>query len=62
MMDRPPLRLLIGSDAVFLAESFAAARAAEDAQWRTLSLSTDFDGLPPFAETAIARMLAPAGL
>jgi NAD(P)-dependent dehydrogenase (short-subunit alcohol dehydrogenase family) len=58
-MDEPPLRLLLGSDAVFLAERFAAARADEDAQWRGLSLSTDFDGLPPFSESSAARLLAP---
>jgi NAD(P)-dependent dehydrogenase (short-subunit alcohol dehydrogenase family) len=53
----PPLRLLLGSDAVFLAGMFAAARAAEDANWRTLSLSTDFDGLPDFSQTPVAQML-----
>ena len=37
----PPLRLLLGSDAVFLAGAVAAARAAEDAKWKPLSLSTD---------------------
>lgn len=39
----PPLRLLLGSDAVFLAGLAAAARAEEDAKWKTLSVSTDFD-------------------
>ncbi|MFC5743322.1 oxidoreductase [Dyella tabacisoli] len=42
----PPLRLLLGSDAVFLAEQQSARVAAEDAKWRTLSLSTDFDSSP----------------
>src|ERR1700686_1197438 len=42
---RPPLRLLLGSDAVFLASVFSAARAKEDAEWKEISLSTDFDGL-----------------
>jgi NAD(P)-dependent dehydrogenase (short-subunit alcohol dehydrogenase family) len=54
----PPLRLLIGSDAVFLAGIFAAARAREDAKWQALSVSTDFDGLPEFAQTPVAQMLA----
>ena len=54
----PPLRLLLGSDAVFLAGVVAAKRAEEDAKWKALSLSTDFDGLGDFAETPIARMLA----
>jgi len=55
----PPVRLLLGSDAVFLAGANAAARAEEDAKWKALSLSTDFDGLGDFAETPIARMLTP---
>ncbi len=53
----PPLRLLLGSDAVFVAEIAAKARAEEDAAWRALSVSTDADGVPPFAETPIARFL-----
>jgi hypothetical protein len=36
---------------------FAAARVEEDARWRALSLSTDFDGLPDFSVTPVARML-----
>jgi NAD(P)-dependent dehydrogenase (short-subunit alcohol dehydrogenase family) len=55
---QPPLRLLMGSDAVFLAGQFAAARAREDAKWRALSASTDFDGLGDFADTPIAKQLA----
>jgi NAD(P)-dependent dehydrogenase (short-subunit alcohol dehydrogenase family) len=58
-LETPPGRLLLGSDAVFLAGVQAAARAEEDAKWRELSVSTDYDGLPDFAETPIARMLAP---
>ena len=53
----PPLRLLLGSDAVFLAGVVAAARAAEDAKWKPLSLSTDYEGLVDFAETPIAKVL-----
>jgi NAD(P)-dependent dehydrogenase (short-subunit alcohol dehydrogenase family) len=47
---QPPLRLLLGSDAVHLAEQQLANVAAEDAKWRTLSLSTDFDLSPQAAE------------
>jgi hypothetical protein len=54
---KEPPRLLIGSDAEFLAGVFAAARVEEDARWRALSLSTDFDGLPDFSVTPVARML-----
>ena len=53
----PPLRLLLGSDAVFLAGVVASTRMAEDAKWKALSESTDFDGLVDFAETAIAKRL-----
>jgi NAD(P)-dependent dehydrogenase (short-subunit alcohol dehydrogenase family) len=55
----PPARLLLGSDAVWLAPQIAAARAAEDATWRDLSLSTDRDGLPDFTGTEVARMVRP---
>jgi hypothetical protein len=42
---------------VFLAGVVASARMAEDAKWKALSVSTDFDGLVDFAETAIAKRL-----
>jgi NAD(P)-dependent dehydrogenase (short-subunit alcohol dehydrogenase family) len=54
---QPPLRLLLGSDAVFLAEALAAARAAEDANWRPLGASIDFDGSVDFAETPLAKAI-----
>jgi NAD(P)-dependent dehydrogenase (short-subunit alcohol dehydrogenase family) len=53
----PPLRLLLGSDAVFMAEVVAKARAQEDSAWRAVSLSTDADGIPTFAETPVAQYL-----
>lgn len=40
---QPPVRLLIGSDAVALAAAAAAVRAAENARWKALSVSTDYD-------------------
>lgn len=40
---KPPVRLLVGSDAVAGAAAAAAARAEEDARWKSLSTSTDFD-------------------
>jgi NAD(P)-dependent dehydrogenase (short-subunit alcohol dehydrogenase family) len=52
---RPPVRLLLGSDAVFLAAAAATERAGEDARWKALSLSTDFDGLGDFALTERAK-------
>lgn len=41
---QPPVRLLIGTDAVFLAAAAAAERGEEDARWKALSVSTDYDG------------------
>lgn len=40
---QPPVRLLMGSDAVQFAAAAAAERAAEDARWKALSMSTDYD-------------------
>jgi NAD(P)-dependent dehydrogenase (short-subunit alcohol dehydrogenase family) len=42
-LDEPPVRLLLGSDAVQYAALAAQARAAEDAKWQDLSVSTDHD-------------------
>ncbi len=55
----PPLRLLIGTDAVFLAGLFLDARREEDEKWRALSSSTDYDGMVDFADTPLAKQLAP---
>ncbi len=41
-IEAPPLRLLLGSDAVYLAGLTGAQRAEEDERWKHLSLSTDF--------------------
>jgi NAD(P)-dependent dehydrogenase (short-subunit alcohol dehydrogenase family) len=49
--DRLPAHLLIGSDAVRFAGEAEATRAADAAQWREISLSTDFD-----APTALPSM------
>jgi hypothetical protein len=53
----PPMRLLLGSDAVFMADLLAKVRADEDAAWQKRSLSTDADGTCPFAETPVAQYL-----
>lgn len=39
---QPPLRLLLGSDAVRFVEQADRAKAAADLQWRHLSVSTDY--------------------
>jgi NAD(P)-dependent dehydrogenase (short-subunit alcohol dehydrogenase family) len=44
-LDQPPVRLLLGSDAVRFAGQVASARAESDARWRELSVSTDYDDL-----------------
>jgi NAD(P)-dependent dehydrogenase (short-subunit alcohol dehydrogenase family) len=42
-VNEPPLRLLLGSDAVRLADLDNQARIETDRKWRELSLSTDFE-------------------
>jgi hypothetical protein len=54
-MDEPPLRLLLGSDAVAYAEAAAQVRAADDASWRNLSLSTDRGDLRPTTALGSSR-------
>ncbi len=53
--DNPPLKLLIGTEAVVIAKAVAARQDAEDAAWESLSNSTDEDGATPFGETEIGR-------
>lgn len=50
----PPLRLVLGSDAVRYAAAVERARAETDARWRDVSLSTDHD-------TATEAQLNPLG-
>jgi NAD(P)-dependent dehydrogenase (short-subunit alcohol dehydrogenase family) len=42
-IEEPPLRLLLGSDAVGIVERADLARMEADRKWRELSVSTDFD-------------------
>jgi NAD(P)-dependent dehydrogenase (short-subunit alcohol dehydrogenase family) len=42
-LDAPPLRLLLGSDAVRGAEQIETARIEADRKWRDLSVSTDLE-------------------
>src|SRR5262249_22576216 len=42
-LDQPPVRLLLGSDAVRYAAAVERVRAESDARWRDLSISTDHD-------------------
>ncbi|UVD55546.1 oxidoreductase [Rhizobium sp. Pop5] len=42
-LEEPPLRLLLGSDAVRNVEKADAVRIRSDQEWRAVSVSTDFD-------------------
>jgi hypothetical protein len=42
-MDDPPLRLILGSEALAYATAAARARAQSDAEWHDLTVSTDRD-------------------
>ncbi|MDW5323363.1 oxidoreductase [Plantactinospora sp. KLBMP9567] len=55
----PPLRLLLGSDALRLAEESAQFRSREATAWADVSRSTDYDSSTDFAKTPVAAMLAP---
>ena len=58
-LEEPPLRLLLGSDAVHLAKQASIARAQEAEEWADVSRSTDYDASPDFANTPIANLLDP---
>jgi NAD(P)-dependent dehydrogenase (short-subunit alcohol dehydrogenase family) len=53
-MEHPPLRLLLGSDAVRLARQTDQADLAEIDRWQQLSVSTDFEGIANQAESGQA--------
>jgi NAD(P)-dependent dehydrogenase (short-subunit alcohol dehydrogenase family) len=55
-LDEPPLRLLLGSDAVRYAAAAEAARAEGDRRWRQLSLSTDHDDSDPTQLDPLAQL------
>jgi NAD(P)-dependent dehydrogenase (short-subunit alcohol dehydrogenase family) len=60
-MQDPPLRLLLGSDAVRYAGAIEKGRADADAQWLALSTSTDYDEvseaqLDPMAQLRTAEL------
>lgn len=48
--DNPPVQLLLGSDAVLMAEQADIFRQAQDEAWRTISLATD--NMPAFPDPA----------
>lgn len=52
--DNPPLRLLLGSDAVAIARTVDQNRLAETERWAQLSVSTDFEAKDP--ESLMTRL------
>jgi NAD(P)-dependent dehydrogenase (short-subunit alcohol dehydrogenase family) len=56
-IDAPPLRLLLGTDAVTIAKQVQLTQAAGDAKWRDLSLSTDADDADTESFRAILEKL-----
>jgi NAD(P)-dependent dehydrogenase (short-subunit alcohol dehydrogenase family) len=55
-LDDPPLRLLLGSDAVRYAGQADQARIESDAKWRPLSESTDYDDVTEAQKDPLAGM------
>jgi hypothetical protein len=55
-LDDPPLRLLLGSDAVRYAGQADQARIESDAKWRALSESTDYDDATEAQKDPLAGM------
>ncbi|AKF80340.1 short-chain dehydrogenase [Myxococcus fulvus 124B02] len=56
-MEKQPRRLLLGSDAYALAGLTLREMGASDEALRELSVSTDADGLPDFADTEVGRRM-----
>jgi NAD(P)-dependent dehydrogenase (short-subunit alcohol dehydrogenase family) len=56
-LEEPPLRLLLGSDAVRLAEQASRSRAAEAERWADVSRSTDYDDTTGATESVVASLL-----
>jgi NAD(P)-dependent dehydrogenase (short-subunit alcohol dehydrogenase family) len=56
-LEEPPLRLLLGSDALTLAEKASRSRAAEAERWASVSRSTDFEGNPEVSDSAVTNLL-----
>jgi NAD(P)-dependent dehydrogenase (short-subunit alcohol dehydrogenase family) len=57
-LPEPPLRLLLGTDAFYLAGVEGRARAAEDEKWKRLSAATDFETSVSAEEHLAAYMTA----
>lgn len=60
-MAKQPRRLLLGTDAYVLAKATLAEMGASDEANRTLTASTDADGIPDFAETELGKIMLGLG-
>ncbi|MGN7721673.1 oxidoreductase [Chitinophaga sp. 22620] len=56
----PPVHLVLGSEAVALLEQANAARDAELAEWKPVSISTDADDAGNFFESDVSKLIAEA--
>ncbi|MDN3359640.1 oxidoreductase [Actinomadura sp. DC4] len=56
-LDEPPLRLLLGSDAVRLAEQASRSRAAEAEEWAEVGRSTDYDDAGDATDSVVTSLL-----
>jgi NAD(P)-dependent dehydrogenase (short-subunit alcohol dehydrogenase family) len=56
-LDEPPLRLLLGSDALSLAERASHSRAAEAERWADVSRSTDFEGIAEVSDSVVKDLI-----
>jgi NAD(P)-dependent dehydrogenase (short-subunit alcohol dehydrogenase family) len=59
-LEHPPLRLLLGSDALRMADRASRARAQEAQVWADVSRSTDFAGAREGALASVLRLTLPA--
>ena len=56
----PPVHLVLGSEAVAMLEQANAARDAELAEWKPVSISTDADDAENFFESEVSRVIREA--
>lgn len=56
----PPVHLVLGSEAVAMLEQANAARDAELAEWKPVSISTDADDAGNFFESEVSKLISKA--
>jgi NAD(P)-dependent dehydrogenase (short-subunit alcohol dehydrogenase family) len=60
VLDDPPARLLLGSDALDVSQQAERVRADETERWAQVSRSVDYASSSDLTETPITRLLAPS--